>query len=112
LISGLLQLVETENAKRKKQTAAAAKKKKAEKIKVKTEVAKKVEEVRDEKKKQPAPKPKKRPKVDFRIGDQVRLYDGKAVGSIDSLEKDKAIVNYGMFTTQVKTESLELVQRA
>lgn len=112
LISGLLQLVETENAKRKKQTAAAAKKKKAEKIKVKTEVAKKVEEVRAEKKKQPTPKPKKRPKVDFRIGDQVRLYDGKAVGSIDSLEKDKAIVNYGMFTTQVKTESLELVQRA
>jgi DNA mismatch repair protein MutS2 len=105
-------LIETENAKRKKQSAAVVKKKKAEKIKIKAEVEKKVDKVRAEKKTNPEPKPKKRKKIDFKIGDQVRLFDGKAVGSIDSLEKDKAIVNYGMFTTQVKTESLELVQRA
>jgi len=112
LISALLQLIETENAKRKKQSAALVKKKKAEKAEVKAEVAKKVDEVRAEKKKNPPPKLKKRPKVVFQIGDQVRLYDGKAVGTIDSLEKNKAIVNYGIFTTQVKTEDLELVQRA
>ncbi len=111
LISGLLQLVEAENARRKKQSAAVVKKKKAEKVIVKAEVAKKVDEVRAEKKKNPTPQPKKRPKVDFQIGDQVRLYDGKAVGTIDSLEKNKAIVNYGIFTTQVKTDDLELVQR-
>ena len=74
-------------------------------------MAKKVDEVREEKKKNPPPQPKKRPKVVFQIGDQVRLYDGKAVGTIDSLEKNKAKVNYGIFTTQVKTEDLELVQR-
>ena len=78
---------------------------------MKAEVAKKVDEVRAEKKKKPITQPKKRLKIDFKIGDQVRLYDGKAVGTIDSLEKNKAFVNYGIFTTQVKTEDLELVQR-
>ena len=37
--------------------------------------------------------------------------DGKAVGSIDKLEKGKAIVNYGMFTTNVSIDQLELVER-
>ncbi|MBD3660939.1 MAG: hypothetical protein HUJ11_01890, partial [Arenibacter algicola] len=44
-------------------------------------------------------------------GDRVRLMDGKAVGSIDSLEKNKAIVNYGIFTTNVAVDQLELVER-
>ena len=35
------------------------------------------------------------------MGDRVRMYDGRSVGSIDSIEKNKAIVNYGIFTTQV-----------
>jgi DNA mismatch repair protein MutS2 len=54
---------------------------------------------------------KKRPKVQLHIGDYVRLFDGKAVGTIDSLEKNKAIVNYGIFTTQVNSDELELVKR-
>ena len=45
----------------------------------------------------------------FKIGDSVRLMDGKAVGSIDKLEKNKAIVNYGVFTTNVSVDQLELV---
>jgi DNA mismatch repair protein MutS2 len=45
------------------------------------------------------------------IGDKVRMFDGKAVGTIDTLEKKKAIVNYGIFTTQVNVEALELVER-
>lgn len=36
--------------------------------------------------------------------------DGKAVGSIDNLEKNKAIVNYGLFTTNVSVDQLELVE--
>ena len=47
----------------------------------------------------------------FKIGDRVRMHDGKAVGSIDNLEKNKAIVNYGMFTTNVSVDQLELVER-
>jgi DNA mismatch repair protein MutS2 len=112
LVAGLLQLVEFENAKRKKQSAAVVSKKKAEKKKLKVEVEKKIEKVREEKKEKPKALVKKRPKVQFHIGDHVRLFDGKAVGTIDSLEKNKAFINYGTFTTQVHTDELELVKRS
>lgn len=111
LVAGLLQLVEFENAKRKKQSTAVIRKKKAEKKKLKVEVEKKIEKVRIENKYKPKVVVKKRPKVQFHIGDHVRLFDGKAVGTIDSLEKNKAIVNYGSFTTQVNPAELELVKR-
>lgn len=114
LIAELLRIVETENAKRKRKSASEHKKEQKEKKALKVEVEQKVAEVRKEKKKKATEKPKKtyKPKVDFKIGDQVRLYDGKAVGTVDVLEKKKAIVNYGVFTTQVNIEALELVARA
>ena len=46
----------------------------------------------------------------LKVGDKVRLLDGKSVGSIDVIEKKKAIVNYGVFTTQVNLDQLELVK--
>ena len=46
----------------------------------------------------------------LKVGDRVRLEDGRAVGSIDKIEKNKAVVNYGMFTTNVSLEQLELVE--
>ena len=49
------------------------------------------------------------PKVILKIGHRVRLLGGKAVGTIDSLEKNKAIVNYGLFTTNVSVDQLEFV---
>lgn len=114
LIADLLRIVETENAKRKRKSVAAHRKEQKEKKELKQEVAKKVEVVREEKKKKPQKESKKtyRPKVTFHVGDSVRMFDGKAVGTIDSLEKKKAIVNYGVFTTQVNVEALELVKRA
>ena len=48
----------------------------------------------------------------LKIGDRVRLEDGRAVGSIDKIEKNKAIVNYDLFTTNVSIEQLELVEAA
>ena len=54
---------------------------------------------------------KTKPRPVFSVGDRVRLFDGKAVGSIDSLEKGKAVVNYGVFTTKVSVEQLELVEK-
>ena len=111
LIAGLLQLVEFENAKRKKQSAAFIRKKKAEKKKLKAEIEKKIKKVREDKKDKPKVEVKKRPKLKLIVGDHVRLFDGKAVGTIDSLEKNKAFVNYGTFTTQVHTDELELVKR-
>lgn len=112
LVAGLLQLVEFENAKRKKQSAAVIRKKTAEKKMLKVEVEKKIEKVREEKKDKPKVVIKKRPKVQLHIGDHVRLFDGNAVGTIDSLEKNKAFVNYGTFTTQIHTDELELVKRS
>ncbi|MFV8225798.1 hypothetical protein, partial [Christiangramia aquimixticola] len=53
-----------------------------------------------------------KPKAKLKVGDRVRLEDGKAVGTIDTIEKGKAVVNYGMFTTSVGMEQLELVQAA
>jgi DNA mismatch repair protein MutS2 len=50
------------------------------------------------------------PKPVLKIGDRVRMHDGRAVGSLDSIEKGKAIVNYGMFTTNVSLDLLELVE--
>lgn len=57
-----------------------------------------------------AQKDANKPKVSLKIGDRVRLENGKAVGTIDTIEKGKAVVNYGMFTTNVSVEQLELVQ--
>jgi len=38
------------------------------------------------------------------------MHDGRAVGSIDKIEKNKAVVNYGIFTTNISLEELELVE--
>lgn len=114
LISDMLRLVETENAKRKKKSAAEKRKEREAKKKAEEETQKAIVKIRKEKKKKKAaPKPEPvKPKIDFKVGDQVRLFDGKSVGTIDSIEKHKAVVNYGVFTTQVNLEALDLVQAA
>ncbi|WP_405571987.1 endonuclease MutS2 [Winogradskyella sp. Asnod2-B02-A] len=111
LMAELFRLVQIENSKRKK---VSAKQKRAEKHKetqVKKEAEKKVEIIR--KKKKEAKKkaiPVEKPKPILKIGDRVRMQDGRAIGSIDTIEKNKAIVNYGMFTTNVSLDQLELVE--
>ena len=113
LVADLLRLVDGENSKRKKKTATEKKIDKEVKEKANTEATRAMVGIRKEKKKKKkaAPVPVK-VKVNFKLGDQVRLFDGKAVGTIDFIEKEKAIVNYGMFTTQVSLEALDLVQAA
>ena len=111
LIAEFLRLVETENAKRKRKSAVISKKEREEKKKLNVEVQKDLVKVRKEKKKeQKQPKPIEKPKPKLAVGDQVRLFDGRSVGSIDSIEKNKAVVNYGAFTTQVSLDLLELVK--
>ncbi|WP_394971842.1 DNA mismatch repair protein MutS [uncultured Croceitalea sp.] len=114
LVSELLRIVETENSKRKKTTAKQAKAKKVQKKKVANELEQKIVKVRKEKiakKKKAVLAEKTKPRPVFKIGDRVRMFDGKAVGSIDKLEKNKAVVNYGLFTTNVSVEQLELVEK-
>ena len=118
LIGEFLKLVAIENSKRKKESQKAQKAKKAEERKLKQEIQNKIKPIREkkkeEKKKEEAIKKQEanKPKVKLKVGDRVRLEDGKAVGSIDTIEKGKAVVNYGMFTTNVSLDQLELVQSA
>lgn len=111
LIGEFLKLVEIENSKRKKTSARDVKAKEEKKKEVIEEVTVKVEEIRKEKKeKKIKSQPVEKPKPVLKIGDRVRMNDGKAVGSIDSIEKNKAVVNYGMFTSKISLEVLELVE--
>ncbi|MBA6154164.1 endonuclease MutS2 [Gelidibacter maritimus] len=113
LMSELFKIVQIENSKRKKVPAKVQKVQKAKAKKVIKEAEKTVDVIRQKKKAakkkvEAAPKPK----PNFKIGDRVRLQDGRAVGSIDKIEKNKAIINYGIFTTNVSVDQLELVEAA
>ena len=111
LIGEFLKIVEIENSKRKK---ATVKEKVAKEIIQKIvieEVKVKVEEIRAKKKEQKLKAiPEEKPKVTLKVGDRVRMFDGKATGTIDKIEKNKAVVNYGVFTSKVNLEQLEFVQ--
>lgn len=114
LISGILQIVETENSKRKRLNAEELRRKQLENQKVSLELEKRINQVREEKKAKAKTKVKEqqnKPKPELGVGDQVRLADGKSVGTIDNIEKGKALVNYGIFTTKVDISKLELVKK-
>lgn len=113
LIGELLKTVEIENSKRKKLAPKEKKKKEIEQKQLLKEVEAQVEIIREKKKEEKAKKKKEeknKPKIPLKVGDRVRMIDGKALGTIDKIEKNKAIVNYGMFTSQVALDSLELVK--
>ena len=82
---------------------------KEKKKKINEQVNKEIALVRKEKKKNKIDKPKKS-NIKLKVGDSVRMFDGRSVGSIDLIEKNKAIVNYGVFKTQVSLDLLELVE--
>lgn len=112
LIDELMKMVMVENSRRTKVAPKLKKVVKAKEKKVLEEVEKKVEVIRERKKeeKEKAKKlPPPKPKVTLKVGDRVRMIDGRAIGTIDTIEKTKAFVNYGMFTTNVSLEELEKV---
>ena len=114
LLDELYKVVQIENSKRAKLNAKQKRAQKAKERKVKQEAEKKVEVIREKKKEEKKKEiqiEKEKPKVTLKIGDRVRLPDGRAVGTIDKIEKGKATVDYGMFTTNVDVNTLELVQR-
>ena len=115
LVAELLRIVETENSRRNKKSAEERKAESLKKEKISREAVQEVQEIRKEKKARElkeAREAARKPRPAFKIGDRVRLADGKSVGSIDSIEKNKAIVNYGVFTTNVSLDQLELVESA
>ncbi len=110
LIAEFLKVVEIENAKRKKIEPREKKQKavqqKADLAEIKAAVAEIREQKIEKKKKQVVEvvRPELKP------GDRVRMTDGKAIGTIDAIEKTKATVNYGLFTSKVALDLLELVE--
>ena len=117
LIAEILRLIETENAKRKQVTKEERTKQKEEKKATVEEVHKQIETIRqqrkEEKKERIAQERAEKEKLQrtLAIGDRVRIKDSRSVGSIDKIEKGKAVINYGAFTTSVALEELELVQK-
>jgi len=114
LIGEFLKMIEIENSKRRKLSVKEQKVKEVIKKQVQEEVTVKVEEIRKEKKekKVKAALAPEKPKVVLKVGDRVRMIDGKAIGTIDVIEKNKATVNYGIFTSKVSMDAIEFVERA
>lgn len=113
LIGELLKTVEIENSKRKKMLPKEKKAKVIEQKKIQKEVEQQVEVIREKKKEEKIKKKEaeqNQPKIPLKVGDRVRMIDGKALGTIDKIEKNKATVNYGMFTSIVSLDSLEWVK--
>jgi DNA mismatch repair protein MutS2 len=111
LLGELLKIVEIENSKRRKLSVKEKAVKEVIKKQVVEEVTVKVEEIRKEKKEKKikASIVPEKPKVTLKVGDRVRMNDGKAIGTIDKIEKTKAVVNYGVFTSTVSLDALEFV---
>ena len=110
LIGEFLKIIEIENSKRIKATPKEIKAIVEKKKEVVKEIEVKVEEIRVAKKEKKLKPVIEKPKPILKLGDRVRMFDGKAVGSIDNIEKNKATVNYGMFTSKVSLDLLELVE--
>jgi len=109
MISEAIQLIEFENSKRNKKSASIINNQKKIKKITEFEVKKKINKIRIQKKKTSLISIKKS-KIVLKIGDEVRIHDSKSVGTIDSIKKNRAIVNYGKFTTQVNLDQLEYVK--
>lgn len=111
LMSSFMKVVEKEKAKKLQNSKKERKKQQNVKQQTQEEVKKKVEKIRKEKKKDEKnqPKEKKKSKPVIKVKDRVKMEDGKAVGTVESFKKDKAVVNYGAFTTTVSPNQLEKV---
>ncbi len=110
LIGEFLKIIEIENSKRIKASPKESKAIVEKKKEVIKEIEVKVEEIRVAKKEKKLKPIIEKPKAILKLGDRVRMFDGKAVGSIDNIEKNKATVNYGVFTSKVSLDLLELVE--
>lgn len=114
LIGEVLKLVEIENSKRKKISVKAKKVQEQKQKEIIKEVEAKVEQIREEKKEEKTRQKiaaQNKPKFPLKVGDRVRMIEGKAVGTIDQIEKNKATVNYGIFLSKVDLDVLEMVER-
>ena len=111
LVKDLINLVNTLNSKKKKSNIIQRKIK--EKIKKRT--TKQVDKDLNILKNQNVKKKPNKNKItyathSFTVGDIVRIQESISLGTIEKIEKKKATVNYGNFTTKVDLSKLELAK--
>ena len=110
LVSEVIKLVDSLNSKRKKTNISKNKIDKNRKKRTAQILQKELINIRKDKKKRKTIIPIKKPNVILKIGDKVRIDDSRSVGTIDKIEKNKAIVNYGTFTTKVDLIRLNITK--
>ena len=110
LISDLLKLVDTLNSKRKKINFSKAKIQKNKVKKTEKVLEKELKVIRQEKKRNKLKPVKKKKLVNFKIGDKVKIEGSSTVGILDSIEKNKAVVNYDSFKTKTDLSKLIYVE--
>ncbi len=104
LISEMFNIIEIENKKKEKKKSINKNVTPKEILKIKDESKKDIIKIKKKK------KLKKKVEIKFSVGDTVKIPTGKSQGIIDSIKKDKAIVNYGNFKTQISLTEIELVK--
>ena len=104
LISEIFNIIEIENKKKEKKKSSNKNVTPKEILKIKDESKKDILKIKKKK------KLNKKVEIKFSVGDTVKIPTGKSQGIIDSIKKDKAIVNYGNFKTQISLTEIELVK--
>ena len=104
LISEMFNIIEIENKKKEKKKSSNKNVTPKEILKIKDESKKDILKIKKKK------KLNKKVEIKFSVGDTVKIPTGKSQGIIDSIKKDKAIVNYGNFKTQISLTEIELVK--
>jgi len=101
---------QTKKEKQVSQKISQAKQKKLKQTE--NEVLQAVEKVRKKIQKESKIKSKEIANYQYKVGDLVRLIDGRSQGVIDKIEKKSILINYGFFTTKTDKDKIELVKAA
>lgn len=109
LISDFLKLIESEVSKRTP-AQRADKEKEVQIKKVEQEVEKQIDTIRKQKAQQVEQQEQQKKNFTYCVGDRVRITGSKSIGVIDKISKGSAFINYGMFTTEIAIEQIELVE--
>ena len=104
LISEIFNIIEFENKKKDKKEYTNKKLTSNEISKIKDESKRDILKIKKKK------NLNKKVEIKFSVGDTVKIPTGKSHGIIDSIKKNKAIVNYGNFKTQISLSEIELVK--
>lgn len=118
MIAEFLKVVGVENSKRTKKNKAKREHEKKVQQKIQEEADKKLVKIRAEKRKKKARErakteaAEKQRIANLKLHDRVRIEGSSSVGTIDTINKGKAVINYGTFTTEVALEQIELIKKA